>query len=591
MKLRLARPAALSAVRVRENCFLVSPSPAHWHNDTARSTCNFPFAKPQHKFLFKQRATVILAKKGLLCACRARLRSLVSVPTATPDRSKDQSPSRRARQAGKWVLAGLLVLLLMYLGERGKDDAGLQLKIDELTLRRDQLQQTVEDAQTLSDNIAGTPAVTGTPGGSPVAWNQQITNLANALRANLEQFDSQYRLADLSKDRSLDIRLCRATLANADRRFAEALSALTTIDEKQPVALAEVHTNDLVRVFQIRADSFYGLGQWQNAFACYGQALALQPGRISALARLASCQNALARYDDALTTYEKLCASCLDQGNDLFVQGKLTGAVARYQQVIQTATVLLAKGRGAVLPALAWSRYELANTFLLQERPEAAIGQYEQAIEIETRLLEQQGRKEFAGALAQSHGNLGAALLGRQRLEAALGHYDKAIEIQAPLAEQPAPRETDSDLALSYNNRGVVRRALGQADAAIGDFDHGIKLLTLLVQPLGFSQATKRLSPGSTVPLGRVKLDVVIEYAETNVEVSTRARFVGQAGGNELTDALVACLKNRGYAQLAHGKMAAAVVDFKQALSVARAEQQADLRATLERCQSANRQP
>ena len=96
-----------------------------------------------------------------------------------------------------------------------------------------------------------------------------------------------------------------------------------------------------------------------------------------------------------------------------------------------------------------------------------AIRDFDEAIKIYTRLVEQEGRTELANDLAGSLYNRGIALIVEGKLTEAIRDFDEAIKIYTRLVEQEGDTELANDLAGSLNNRGNALRvqAEGKRDS------------------------------------------------------------------------------------------------------------------------------
>ena len=207
------------------------------------------------------------------------------MPAATPipRRPQDEPLAKRQRfQIIKVAVASFGVLLLMYAGFQGRQHARLQLKLNEITAVRDQLQRRLNDPQISSTGL-------------PSSANAQVAPLANGLKALLEQFDLDDNPRQLSEPERLELRLSQATLANAERRFADAVASITDQDEKEARSGSKALRSRFVSILQVRGDSFYGLREWQNALDRYREVLTLKPNRRATIARMAECQRALGK--------------------------------------------------------------------------------------------------------------------------------------------------------------------------------------------------------------------------------------------------------------------------------------------------------
>jgi tetratricopeptide (TPR) repeat protein len=459
-------------------------------------------------------------------------------------------------QIGKHAIAFGIVLLVAFMGVRGKQQAMLQARINEVTRLREQLLQKMDGDHGLALEVLQPIPPTSSPG----LINKEIRDLTEALRTQLGRFESDYDSRQLGRPDRFEIPLSQATLANAEQRFSDALNTLTQEDEK-PGALNSRQDVSLFRVLQIRADSFYGLRRWDEALQRYQQLQVLQPNRLIVLARIASCESAQGRTNEALTASEDLVKGLRNRGNELLVQGKPEEAIGLYEQAVEIQSWLRQhNSHSEAVADLAMDHYNLAGAFVFQEKPELAADQYQKAIDIQT-LLVQRGRKELENDLALSYYGLGNALLGQQQLGPSLTNYDEAIALQTRLIKVGAATAAD-DLARSHNNRGVVLRAQGKVDDAIGEFEEAINILTSLSAP-GETAGAGRLS---TTPV--LKLEVVFEYTEEGLELSTRARFAGQGRRRASGVALAIGLKNLGYAHLLQKKLNDAFVNFKKAMEI-----------------------
>lgn len=243
--------------------------------------------------------------KRLARVCVRRLEFNVPLATAIPDPAKDDNRARRRRIILKNALAFLIVLLLMVAGLKGRQHARLQGRVEDVTAVRDQLQRSLDDE------------------------HQKLAQaLANGLKARLRQFDGMYNARELPKTEDLEIRLSRATLANGEQRFSDALVMVTEQDEKAQTARR-------FRILQVRADAFYGLREWQNALDRFREMLALQPNRLATLARIGACEYALGRRSEAMATYAELVKRHKQRADELSGEGKSDDAKAHYEKAAQ----------------------------------------------------------------------------------------------------------------------------------------------------------------------------------------------------------------------------------------------------------------
>ena len=465
----------------------------------------------------------------------------------------------------KVAVASLLGIIFLSVGFQGRQHARLQAKLHDITDARDQLLHELDEEQMSTDPLVGGVRGTNAHSSPAPSSSPKVTAFAGALKQQLGRFDYEYGSRRLPEIESLDLRLSKAILANAERRFADALVIISSDDEEVTRARKQHQLAYFIRVFDIRGGSFYGLQEWQNALDCYRQVRIEDPNRTTAIARIAACQSALGRQDEALSTYGELARSHSRRGNASLVQGNRDEAIAHYEKAIAILTPLIdQEGRRELASQLAMVHSHQADAWLAQGNSDLAVAHYEKAIDIETRFIEEPGLDEIADDLARNHNNIGHAYLAQGKLDAAIIRYDKAIELQTRLGEQ-ADR---GELSKSHNNRGVVHRAQGKPVAAIEDFERAIDLLAPLVTQSG---SNGQVTPPASQDMDRgaqVQLDVSMGYTESAFEALIRTRLVQQHGRRELAAVLGVILKNRGYAHLIHGNLDAAVEDFTKAVDI-----------------------
>jgi tetratricopeptide (TPR) repeat protein len=271
----------------------------------------------------------------------------------------------------------------------------------------------------------------------------------------LERFDADHRTHDLAEAQGVEIRLGEATLAVAEQRFADALAAIKAQDEARERELTKAATRRAVRVLQVRGHSFYGMQEWQDALSCYRRLLALQPDRLGAMARAADCRYALQQQAEAFSSYDALATSHNQRGIALLARGELDAATGNFEKAVGIQTRLLElTGRSELADELATSHHNLASTLLVLRRSDAAIEHYAKANQLATRLIEHGGLTNLASQLAMTWLNLGDAHFAQGKPDAATTHYQKAGEILDRLSAQTNRSELAHDWARCHLNLG-----------------------------------------------------------------------------------------------------------------------------------------
>ncbi len=211
-----------------------------------------------------------------------------------------------------------------------------------------------------------------------------IQGLADNLKRLVEEFKVHVSTKPLSDADGRRLRIAEGLVANAERRYADALALVPEQDAAAAFAWARAQVEQAVKANQVRANAFYGLQRWRDALAYYQRILELRP-------------------DDR--------SAALSAGNCFLFLGQLKEALDKYGQVITLCTRLVEKeGRTELANELARSLNNRGSALRLQGKLTEAIRDVDEAIKIYTRLVEQEGRTELANDLARSLNNRGNAL-------------------------------------------------------------------------------------------------------------------------------------------------------------------------------------
>ncbi|MCY7346482.1 MAG: tetratricopeptide repeat protein, partial [Pyrinomonadaceae bacterium] len=100
-----------------------------------------------------------------------------------------------------------------------------------------------------------------------------------------------------------------------------------------------------------------------------------------------------------------------------------------------------------------------------------AIAEYDKAIEIRERLVNDENRGELSNELAAAYMNKGVALVSQGALIEAIAEYDRAIAIRERLVNQENRGELANDLAAAYLNKGVALDSQDALTEAIAEYD------------------------------------------------------------------------------------------------------------------------
>jgi serine/threonine protein kinase/lipopolysaccharide biosynthesis regulator YciM len=291
----------------------------------------------------------------------------------------------------------------------------------------------------------------------------------------------------------------------------------------------------------------------------------------------------LAIYDEVRQAYERLvngghkeleadlAVLCMDKALVHWTADDMPGALGEYDRAIEIQERLVRQeGRRELANGLAkiYENKALAVSGLGDHR--AAVGLYDRAIEIWERLVHREGRQELADPLASVFLNKSTAVWALGDYRAAVGLCDRAIEIRERLVHKEGRRELANPLAIAYMNKAIAVNVLGDKQTAVGLYDRAIEILERLVHQEGRRElandlANDYLNKGTAVwALGdhwaAVGLyDRAIEILE---------RLVHQEGRRELASPLAIAYMNNAIAVGDLGDHRAAVGLYDRAIEI-----------------------
>jgi len=199
-----------------------------------------------------------------------------------------------------------------------------------------------------------------------------------------------------------------------------------------------------------------------------------------------------------------------------------------------------------------------------------AFEYFDAAVELFTRLVEQEGRSELANDLAMSLNNRGNALKDQGKLVEAMADYNKAVEIHTRLVEQEGRSDLANELAASLNNRGNALKDQGKLAEAMADYNKAVEIHTRLVEQEGRSDLANDLA-GSLNNRSNALKDqgkFADAFADCDKAVAIYTRLVEKEDRSELANDLAGSLNNRGTALSGLGKLAEAMADFDKAVAI-----------------------
>lgn len=364
-----------------------------------------------------------------------------------------------------------------------------------------------------------------------------------------------------------DLQICEATLANVENRFPDAQSQLPLETPDTTAGVGAIGENRLVRLLNVRGDTQFGLQKWAEAIKAYERALALRPGLIFIHTRLAEAFQAIGNATNATAFQQRAVVGNLQRGDDYLLLRQPDKALTHYR----AAEGLLRNHGTDLSPGLAPVYDRAGNAQFMKGSPAAAQPFYEKAAEQRTSSTNRLDSAERLLEMAAGERRLGDSLFAQLKLQPAIDHYGRSLNLYARLGQvnsTPSPPAPGDEVALTHNNRSIAFRAQKRLNAALADLDEAVAILTPMVkpaQPQGLSEAKSMLGEIPHVPM---KMDVVMAFSGTELEIETKARALQPNQELDREVLLTSCLGNRGYTQLALGKVEPALKDIESCIAL-----------------------
>ena len=251
-------------------------------------------------------------------------------------------------------------------------------------------------------------------------------------------------------------------------------------------------------------------------------------------------------------------------------RGELVAEVAVYNEAKRLYVRLVREGRKELESDLAALCLEKALVHRTTADEQGAIQEYDHAIAIRERLVNQEGRRELANELATAYLSkaVSVSALGDHRSAVVL--QDQAIAIWERLVNQEGHRELANKLAHVYMNKANAVQALGDHHSAVTLYDQAIAIRERLVNQDGCRELANDLAMAymnkaiSVSALGDHRSAVALY----NRVVAIRERLVNQEGRRELANDLAVIYVNKAIAVRALGGNRGAVALYDQAIAI-----------------------
>ena len=246
----------------------------------------------------------------------------------------------------------------------------------------------------------------------------------------------------------------------------------------------------------------------------------------------------------------------------------LHGALQEYDQAIAILERLVnQEGRRELANDLVGTYINKANAVSDLGDHRGAVALYDQAIAILERLVNQEGRREVADDLATVYMNKANAVRALGDNRGAVALYDQAIAILERLVNQEGRRELANDLATVYMNKAVVVSDLGDNRGAVALCDQAIAILERLVNQEGRRELANHLAL-VYMNKSEVVSDLGDKLMLCDQAIAIRERLVNQEGRRELADALATVYMNKANAVRVLGNYRGAAALYDQAIAI-----------------------
>ncbi len=307
------------------------------------------------------------------------------------------------------------------------------------------------------------------------------------------------------------------------------------------------------------------LGEWLWSFGQLAKAIELQYLLIAQYEDLIAQDHPELRND--------LANAYNNRGLALRAQGKLDAAIADYEEAIDLReTLVLKENRLELRNKLAGTYNNRGIALQRQGELELAIADYDKAVKLRETLVHKENRLELRNDLASSYNNRGIALQRQCELELAIADYDKAIELREKLVYKENRLELRNHLARAYNNRGNALADQGKLDDAVADYDKAIGLYDTLVNKenrleLRNDMAGTYNNRGGALA-AQDKLDAAVADCAKAIEI--REKLVHEENRRELAGDLAKVMFGRALAYRKMDRLADAEQDMLRGATLLR---------------------
>jgi len=267
-------------------------------------------------------------------------------------------------------------------------------------------------------------------------------------------------------------------------------------------------------------------------------------------------------------------------------RGELVAEIAVYDEAKRLYERLVRDGRKELESDLATLCVQKALVHSTAADGTGALREYDQAIAIRERLVNQEGSRELANELAGAYIDKAIAVSDLGDDHGVVALYDQAIAIRERLVNQEGRRELAYDLSTVYMNKALAGWALGNNRGAVVLYDQAIAIMEQLVNQEGrrdLASELARVYMNKAVAV-RALGDNRGAMALYDQAIAILERLVNQEGRRELDGDLAWAVGLRGVVLVQLGETQRGRQEARAAMNVLRAEVQRTGRADLKSC-------
>jgi tetratricopeptide (TPR) repeat protein len=372
----------------------------------------------------RERLKLLTRRYFLIAFVLTVLALLVLVLVALHIYQQEQTGARRTVEAVEKIHAetdaGILRTVEAAVAGIEKSRAELQQKLD----------QEQQRSAILARVLQGTSESMNTA--ARYSLDPEVKLQAEKLTQLLDDFDVRFG-PQHSAWVALSLRLARATVANAEGCYAQALELIPEAETDALLAGAREHAKQAEDALRVRGDAFFNSLNWSLALTNYSRMLGLNADNVKALvgvgasllllglpsAALTNFEHAVRIADRGIVSSDDLAVSLSCRGAVYIIDTRFSEARQDFKRAAEIYERLVKEGRNDLLPNLVGALCTLSGVDIVQDHYAEASANADRAAEICDGLIKK-------GQPNQGNILLVAVLLNRANANLLQGHYPEA---------------------------------------------------------------------------------------------------------------------------------------------------------------------